>query len=461
MIPKIKIVTVLIIVVAVASIFYYAWPKAPGPGPVEYPESVLSWAENIRSKYGGTELTVVMITHPSTDAFKKMIPEFENLTGIKVNISEYDEVTYTDKLMVMLGEGTIPYDGFACAMELLPTLAMYPEFGYPEMIVPIDDFIADKSLTPEWFDFEDILPAYRDIMSYGGKTYGIMMAGETVMVMYRKDLFEKYDKEPPRTYDELLDLAKFFKEEVPEVEAGVSIRAETGFQNMWSWGNFLYGYGGGMIDPTTMTAEFNKKETVDSLKYFINLCEYGPVGILGYSFPEAWANFREGKSAMLVEASAACPGNEDPEQSVVAGKIGYAKFPTGPAGECAGVYGTGILIPAASEHKEAMWSLIVWLTSKYNSPKYLEYGGVANRVSDLEKKTYPYYETILKTVMEAGNTPLAKKMRAYYAIGPDFYPLWLSCATFMGQAQVGNITPEEACDEMQAAAETIIAKFVG
>lgn len=443
----IKVALAIVIIAIIVGSCYIFWPKSgPELETVTYPESVLNWAEAVKSKYGNTTLKIAAITHPATDAFKKMIPYFENLTGIKVTMSEMDETIYYEKLNLWAVKG-IPYDCIYAAAEAVPTLVMMKQ------IISLDDFIANQSLTPEWFNFSDIVPAYRDTMSYQGKTYGIPFAGETILVMYRKDLFEQYGKTPPETYEELLDLAEFFDGITVDGKSisGVSIRAETGGQqNIWAWSSFLYGYNGSMITETLpYKPEFTKTETIDSLEYFIDLTKYGPPGIEGFSFPEAWTNFQMGKSAMLVEASAAAPGIEDPEKSLVAGKVGYAIFPRGPAGECAFVGGTGLTIPKTSEHKEAMWSLIVWLTSKYSSSRYLEYGGIAGRKSNFEEETYPYYKAILDTLNTAGNTSLSRKLRAFWGCTVSFYDIQVQVSTIMGLAQVGTMTPEQACYKMQ------------
>lgn len=440
----IKFALVIAIIAIIVGGGYLFWPKPEHkPETVTYPEYVLNWAEAVKSQYGKTTLKVAAITHPATDAFKKMIPDFESLTGIKVTVTEMEETIYYEKLNLWV-LGGITWDGIYAAGEAIPTLAMMNE-----QIIPLDSFIANESLTPEWFDFSDIVPAYRDTMIYQGKTYGIPFAGETVLVMYRKDLFEQYNKTPPETYEELLDLAKFFHKIDGKI-SGVSIRAQTGgLQNVWAWSSFLYGYNGSMITETLpYQLEFTKTETIDSLEYFIDLTKYGPEDIVGFSFPEAWTNFKLGKSAMLVEASAAAPIIEDPEFPV-AGKVGYAKFPRGPAGECVFVGSTGLTIPETCKHKEAMWSLIVWLTSKYSSSKYLEYGGIVSRTSNLEEETYPYYKAILDTLNIAGNTSLSRKLRAFWGCSISFYAIQLEVSIIMGEAQVGTMTPEEACYKMQ------------
>ncbi|HBT18012.1 MAG TPA: hypothetical protein DEB05_13785, partial [Firmicutes bacterium] len=42
------------------------------------------WADQVKKKMGGSKITIAAATHPSIEAFKKMTPQFEKLTGIKV-----------------------------------------------------------------------------------------------------------------------------------------------------------------------------------------------------------------------------------------------------------------------------------------------------------------------------------------------------------------------------------------
>jgi multiple sugar transport system substrate-binding protein len=43
-----------------------------------------AWEKEMRAKHAGTELRVLAISHPATDAMRAMAPEFERATGMKV-----------------------------------------------------------------------------------------------------------------------------------------------------------------------------------------------------------------------------------------------------------------------------------------------------------------------------------------------------------------------------------------
>ena len=60
--------------------------------------------------YAGTQLRVVFANHPWADAIKAQLPEFEQKTGIKVNLENFFEDQLTTKLTVELTSGTTTID---------------------------------------------------------------------------------------------------------------------------------------------------------------------------------------------------------------------------------------------------------------------------------------------------------------------------------------------------------------
>ncbi len=57
-------------------------------------------------KFDGVSLRVVTANHPWTEALKPMIPEFEQATGMKVNLEQFFEDQLTQKLTVELTAGS-------------------------------------------------------------------------------------------------------------------------------------------------------------------------------------------------------------------------------------------------------------------------------------------------------------------------------------------------------------------
>ena len=77
-------------------------------------------------------------------------------------------------------------------------------------LVPLDNLGAD-------YDVDDLLPAIRDAVSVDGKLYAAPFYGESSMVMYRTDLFEKAGLTMPDkpTWDFVIDAAKKLTDKRP------------------------------------------------------------------------------------------------------------------------------------------------------------------------------------------------------------------------------------------------------
>jgi len=419
-------------------------PPEEAVGPIE------AWAAGVRAEYEGAEVRLAVASHPSIEAFKTMTPDFEELTGIDIVWDEMEEGALVDKLLLESSSGMTSYDAVMNCPEFTPILV---DLGYLE---PLDSWIEGA---PDWFDNGDILAAYRDMLSYEGAHYAVPFAGETIFLFYRKDLFDQYEVEVPTTFDEVLETAEFFHGKEDGL-SGVSFRARSGWEFTYMWSEFIFPFGGRIADPEAGTVGLNNPETVDSLEYMIELSQYAPVGIESFSFPEAWDAFMQGKAAMMIEASAAAPEVENPDKSVVAGNVGYAKMPAGPAGAYSGVWGWGLSMTAGSENKDAAWAFITYMTSKAMQQEYIDDGGIVSRSSMLsdpdQQAQYPYYQTVLDTLDQAADL-LAQDLGVVIMCSE-----WSEMSEVMGiegaRALAGEITAQEAADSMQAQVEEVLSR---
>jgi len=440
-----KLTKVVTTVVLLATLVTACGPKTtpvPTIAPAQ-PTAALAggldeWAAAVKAKYAGTELKLAVASHPSIESFKKMTPEFEALTGMKVTWDVMEEGQLADKLLLEASSGKTDYDIIMSCPEFTPSLV---DVGFLE---PLDAYLGDSAKSPDWFAPDDIVAAYRDMISYQGKYYGIPFAGETVFLFYRKDIFEKYGLKVPTTMDELKTTAAAIQEKEPGI-AGISMRTRLGWEFTYMWSVFIFPFGGRIIDPTTNKPGFDLPGTKSSLEYFADLAQYAPKGVESFSFPEAWDAFMQGKVGMMVEASAAGPEVENPEKSLVAGKVGYAPMPAGPDGAYSGVWGWGFAITAGSEQKEAAWDLIVYLTSKAKQEEYVANGGIPSRSSWLEdpanQAKYPYYQATLATLQQSADL-LSKGLGVVI-----MDPRWSQLSEIIGTEGSKVLTKENTIDQ--------------
>lgn len=343
----------------------------------ELPPEVASWVNMVKEKYDGTIITCAFCPHPTTDAMQAMVDEFTELTGIKVRWDIIEEGYLRQKLLLEHEAKTGVYD------VLLIDAFNLAEYAPSGVAVDLKPFLENKELTPEWFDYQDILPAYREgIGMYQGIIYGIPVAGETRYVGYRKDLFEKYGQKLPETMDDMLNLAKFFKGK-EESLYGMAMRAQKGIHFGSGWLTVMYSLGGQLLDQKTWEVLVNNPKTVTSLEYFVDLLKQGPPDIGVYTHEEALSAFTSGRTAMWFDATALTPWIIDPTKSMIADRVGFIPPPAGPAGAYGALAGwnVGISNDSPEQKKEAAWAFIVWMTGKHKAKDYVRLGGTPVRES--------------------------------------------------------------------------------
>jgi ABC-type glycerol-3-phosphate transport system substrate-binding protein len=399
------------------------------------------WEKAIRAKHSGSEIRVLAISHPATDAMRAMTPDFERATGIKV----VWEVIGSSEIMAKQALAQTARDNsYDVYMVRGVSLA---EYDAKKMLTDLGGYLKNPALTPAGYDFDDIHPAYRDGLGvYNNNVVAIPIAGETFFIAYRKDLFDKYAKSAPNTTDELLATARFFQNKEPGLY-GIAMRAETGRTLALSWDLFTPAFGGAVLDQKTWDVKINSPETLVSLKYLLALLENAPPDIETFSWDAAASAFAGGKTAMWFDATSLQPWLVDPTKSKVVGKVAYAPPPLGPKGRFGPVGGWSLGLPANAKNKEAGWSFIVWMTSKAHAKENAAKGGVPSRVSLLTDPEFvardPSFAKAMKESLDAASNLLAIGRRWVPATS-EATKIHQVAGHYAGQALLKKMTPEAA-----------------
>ena len=370
----------VILVVFTMTAFGGGGRQVSGTGSLEGKDisTLEKWGAAVKGAFGGQTITVAMATHPSTDAFRKMERDFTNLTGIKVVWDVVEETNLKNKQLLDV-QGAGSYD------VLMVDAFWMSEFASKNVLEPIQAYTDNTQKTPSWFDYNDIMPAYRNgIASANGINYGIPTAGETRFIAYRTDLFAKYNKQPPKTMDEYLELARFFNGK--DGVYGVSMRAQRGIHFASGWMSLMYNFGGGFMDQAALARGQNiitvaTPETTASLQFYVDLLKNAPPDVGTYTHEEALGAFLSGKTAMWLDATALANQITNPATSTVADKVAFVPTPTGPAGDGAALAGWNLAISRKSSKKDAAWAFITYMASREKSVEYVKNGGVATRDS--------------------------------------------------------------------------------
>lgn len=418
------------------------------------PSTLEAWAEKIKEEHEGTEINLAFASHPSTEAFQKMTKKFEELTGITVKWDVMEQTYLKNKQLMDFTAQTGTYDVF------MVDNFWNEEYVSKQVIDPLDDYLQDESLTPEWFDYEDIVPAYRDGLSkHNGKVYGIPTAGETRFVGYRKDLFEKYDKEPPKTMDEFLELAQFFNGKEPDLY-GVAMRAQRGIHFASGLMSIMYNFGGKFLDQETGEITMTDPKTIEAMQFYVDLLKNAPPDVASYTHEEALSAFTSGRTAMWLDATAIAPGILDPEKSEVHDKVGFVSTPEGPEGRASALAGWSMAIPQHSKQKEAAWAFIIYMNSKSMSKEYIDNGGVLVRTSQFEDPDLTEEESILyPAILEALEDANALVERGISWVPPheELTQMLDRVGYYGSMALSGEMSVEEAAQNSQKELEEISA----
>lgn len=339
------------------------------------------------------ELHLLLNRHPFTESIMRLIPEFEKETGVKIRTLQLSEEEYYEKLITELSSRSGNYDIFMCGF---PHIWQYAPAGWLE---PLDAYIADTTLTPPAWDFNDFFPnlieASRwDLTPGGGIGKGHLWAlpvnEEAYVIFYRKDLFDRFHVKIPTLYQELYEAAK----KLTTVVDGEQIYgfAHRGIR-AWSTVNTGYAaalYSNGVRDfDDNFRCMINSPKSIELTDLFVRIFkEGGPPGWPGYTWYEGKEGFLSGKFAMWFDANHQAAAFEDPSKSKIAGKVGYLLPLPGPDGAIrSGTWIWSLAMNAFSSQKQLAWKWMQWALSK-----------------DILQRTVPY-ENINPTRQSVWNNP--------------------------------------------------------
>ncbi|MDP3176332.1 MAG: extracellular solute-binding protein, partial [Spirochaetaceae bacterium] len=121
------------------------------------------------------EIRVLLANHPYGDMLKAAIPEFEQATGIKVNLEQLQESQLTTKLTTEFATGSSSVDVFMT--RPLQEAKMFYKNGW---FLPLTTY-----------DFSDFPKNALSVVTFGSKTYVVPIVTEWQVLYYRKDLLQK------------------------------------------------------------------------------------------------------------------------------------------------------------------------------------------------------------------------------------------------------------------------------
>ncbi len=199
-------------------------------------------------------IRILMETVPDTRYIQELLPEFEQQTGIKVEIEAISYIDMHSKLVPQLIAPQGSYDA------IVVDFYWVGEFTKAGWLMPLDDLVARDGV-----DTGAYVPKLMDLVGrVEGTLYMLPFYNYSMAVIYRKDLLEnpaeqaafkeKYgmDLRVPETWDEYWKQVQFFTRDSDGDGKrdlfGTVIQGQRGDCISMQWSNYLYSQGGRFHD---------------------------------------------------------------------------------------------------------------------------------------------------------------------------------------------------------------------
>lgn len=396
--------------------------------------------------YEGKTLNIIMAKDPGTEDFKdRVIPEFEDETGMEVNVELLPESGYGTKLNLALSNGKSNYDVITTGVK------NWSQLVSSDWLEPLDEFY-DNSPEEYTSGFSNnLLNNFKD----DGAIYSMPYNVGADLLFYNKKMFEEAGldpEDPPDNMEELLQYAKKLHKPKNDQSGFVARGTRKGNQNSFSWIMMWLKNGGSWgddpEDPQYIDI-LNKPEAIKTLEQYKELMlNYGPEGIQSYGFNEAQLAMQQSEAAMWLGAAQLGPALENEEQSKIAGDVGYHKM-SGLSGDDSYISGAvwGLSIVKTSQNKDAAWELIKYLTSEKISSEQVISGVLGSPGRSDTLKNEKVKENIDSEYADALADAIEYTYPNYSPVIPEGKEIRGTMSTAISKVLSGDADPKGALEE--------------
>jgi sorbitol/mannitol transport system substrate-binding protein len=412
---------------------------------------------------------VLMVNNPQMVDLQKLTADnFTKKTGIKVDFKVLPENDVRDTIAQDVANGAGQYDVITISNFEVP---FYAKNGW---LTSMSDYAAkDPS-----FDQSDILKPMTDsLKGPDGKLYGVPFYGESSMLMYRKDIFAKKGLTMPQhpTWQQVATLAAKVDGAEPGMK-GICLRGQPGWGEVFAPLTTMVNTFGGTWFTKDWQAQVNAPAFKQATNFYVNLVrKHGEVGAPQAGFTECLNAMSQGKVAMWYDATSAAGALENPAQSKVAGKVGYAYAPVNKTKTSGWLYTWAWGIEKASKNPDNAWKFVSWASSKeYQKLVGTKLGwakapdGTRQSLYDnpeYQKAAASFYKVIQGSIAGASPTDPGVQPRPTVGIQfvdiPEFTKLGTDVSQLISSAIGGKTSVDSALSQGQGMAVTVAKKYQG
>lgn len=347
-----------------------------------------------------TELKILWAQWDPADYLQEIGNLYEEQTGIKVEVVQEPWGSFYDRAFTEFAAKGDSWDMIVGDSQWLGQAATQGHY------VDITEFLTsngiDKTVTPATLTYYGEYPT-------GSATYwAYPTEGDADGWAYRKDLFENpdeqaafkaeygYDLAVPKTWAELLDIAKFFtRPDADPAMYGAAIYTQKDYDAItMGYENVMFSYGANWQTAETneVLGVVNSPEAIAALDFYRELYQCcSPPGLGNAFFQETNDALINGQVAMAMNYFAFFPALASEAINPHAANTGYFANPAGPGGArhaALGGQGISIISYVSPERQAAAQEFIKWFAQEEIQTEWALFGGYTCNINVLASQEF-------------------------------------------------------------------------
>lgn len=371
---------------------------------------------------------------------KQIIDEYQSANpNVTIETEVLDNEQYKNKLKVLSASNGLPDIGFTWAAGFMEP------YVKGNMFAPLDDLL-QGDLNGKF------VAGTTEAYAVDGKTYAFPVELNIVPVYYNKEIFAKYNLQPPQTLDDLKQIIRTLNDN------GVT-PITLGGKDAWP-ASFWYMYladrigGPDVMDQSVASNTFSDPSLIEAAKLSQELVDLKAFnkGFIGLSNEEAKSEFMNEKAALFAMGTWEVPNyttSPDVPQAFK-DKIGFFKFPTvaggkGDVDDWVGGPGVGLFVAEKSPHKEEAKKFVSFFVQKWGEHSVTDAGIIpATKVDTAAVKLPQMFIDLLNELNGAKKVTLYLDVQMKPAASEEHHNL---IQALFGKA----VTPEEFAKKQEDA----------
>jgi ABC-type glycerol-3-phosphate transport system substrate-binding protein len=276
---------------------------------------------------------------------------------LNVNAIPYENLQTKESLDLSSGTGSFDI------LYVHPT--WFGQYAASGGLAPINGYLSDVSMNPAGFSTSDYIPNILNQGKYNGTQYCLQDQISTILVAYRKDLYQQAGLSAPTSWTDLLTNApKLAKSGI----AGLAIPGKAIGDVSDIMSSLITAEGSWWFNAKGK-ASLDVNAATQAVQFYIDASKLSPSGMLNMHYDDVTTLAAQGGAAQVITLSTELAWLNDPAKSKTVGNWAYA--PLAINGKAGGelIYWNWC-INKSSKNAKAAYSFLQWYTSTPEQAKF-------------------------------------------------------------------------------------------